>query len=103
MKMKTRRSKMDRRRAQKTKSEHEHASENAPEKKQEHIRNGGPKVHKINENAPRRGSGGSKMRAWRAAGRFWAPCAPKVGARSGPSGPRDSKNSFGQPPPEAKR
>ena len=26
------------------------------------------------------------MGAWRAAGRFWAPCAPKVGARSGPSG-----------------
>ena len=40
---------MDRRRAQKTKSEHEHASENAPEKKQENMRNGGRKVQKFDE------------------------------------------------------
>lgn len=38
------------------------------------------------ENGPPEGARRVHNGGWQAAGLFWAPCGPKLGARSGPSG-----------------
>ena len=96
---------MDRRRAQKTKSEYEHASEIAPEKKQDHMRNGGRQVWKIDgkcsleggpAEGPKWGPGGLEAAFGRHVPPKWAPGAVQVAPGGGPGG---SKNSFGGPGP----
>ena len=90
-------SNMDRQRAQKTKSEHEHASENAPEKKQEHIRNGGQQVKTIDEKCSPEGARRVQNGGLEHVPPKWAPGVVQVAPGGGPGAP--TIHSAGPGPP----